>query len=78
MIRALAGNWITVTNSYHGALWSRRLGNHALIVDKFTDKFSCIPYVRGNIFQRTTLKSATKEAVNELAIFIREHLGRSN
>ena len=73
VLDAIARNWLTITNSYHGALWARRLGRRAISVDRFTDKFSCIPRIRGEEFMSTTMNASTSEAVDSLAKFVEMH-----
>jgi hypothetical protein len=39
----LSSSAINITNSYHGALWSRCLGRKTVIYKPFSDKFDCLP-----------------------------------
>jgi hypothetical protein len=39
----LSSSAINITNSYHGALWSRCMGRKTLVYRPFSDKFNCMP-----------------------------------
>lgn len=43
VLNFLGSSALNVTNSYHGALWSRCLGRKTIVYKPFSDKFHCIP-----------------------------------
>lgn len=47
----LSSSAINITNSYHGALWSRSMGRKTLLYRPFSDKFQCMPKPKVDFFR---------------------------
>jgi hypothetical protein len=43
VLNFLGSSGLNITNSYHGALWSRCLGRNTIVYKPFSDKFYCLP-----------------------------------
>jgi hypothetical protein len=51
VLHFLSSSAINITNSYHGALWSRCMGRKTLVYRPFSDKFNCMPRPSATFFR---------------------------
>ena len=45
VVDAIQSSKVVTTNSYHGALWTLFFSKNVKIVDVFSDKFQCMPFI---------------------------------
>jgi hypothetical protein len=53
VLNFLSSSAINITNSYHGALWSRCMDRKTLVYRPFSDKFNCMPKPQAAYFERS-------------------------